>query len=364
MHPTAPRIIKSLLQRILFSLEQFSRHEMANHAAAGAYAFLLSAAPAVLVIVYLSSLAVATLELGTTLVIPSVLTPFLEIAGGEDAVRAYLDKPLSGFAGAFGFINLIWAARLFIVSIQRGVRVVYADAAKTNPIRENALTFAVELVVIVAVVALIAMSQVARAAIEAFDWAPAAVFFGVAVRTAVLALPILALWLFVMLTYKNVPPRRPKLETASLTSVLCVLTYAGLGALLDLSLNTARYGLLYGILGNLIVGLIKVYFFFWLYFFYAELTYTLENFDSLLFARFHRVDSAEKPAGRLERALFAEPNRLFRRYAHPYAAGQTIFARGDEDRSALYLYRGRVDIYLARPGDAESASVSSVTEGE
>ncbi|MBN2875516.1 MAG: cyclic nucleotide-binding domain-containing protein, partial [Spirochaetales bacterium] len=99
-------------------------------------------------------------------------------------------------------------------------------------------------------------------------------------------------------------------------------------------------------------------------FFYAELTYTLENFDSLLFARFHRVDSAEKPAGRLEQALFAEPNRLFRRYAHHYAAGQAIFARGDEDRSALYLYRGQVDIYLARPGDAESASVSSVTEGE
>ncbi|MBU0927658.1 MAG: YihY/virulence factor BrkB family protein [Spirochaetes bacterium] len=361
MRRSASHYLKSLTQRILFSLEQFSRHEMANHAAAGAYSFLLSAIPAVLVILFISSRAVASFDAEGII---RLLSPFLQAFGGRDALRSFLSTPLAGFAGAFGFINLVWAARLFIVSIQRGIRVVYSDAAKANPIRENALTFVVELVVIVAVVLIISASQVARAAIAAMDWAPAAAFFGLAVKTAFHALPMASLWLFVFLTYENIPPLKPRVRHAALSSALCVASYTVLGGLLGLTLDTARYGLLYGILGNLIVGLIKVYFFFWLYFFFAEMCYAIEYFDSLLFARFHRISSSDKPAGRIERTLFAEPDRLFKRYAREYAAGRTIFSKGDADRSALYLYRGSVEIYLSPPGDAGATLVSTVEEGE
>ncbi len=334
---------------------------MANHAAAGAYSFLLSAIPAVLVILYISSKALVSFDAE---IILTTLNPFIEAFGGREALKAIISKPLTGFAGAFGFINLIWAARLFIVSLQRGVRVVYSDAAKANPVRENVLTFAVELIVIVAVVLVILVSQVARAALDTMQWAPAAEFFGLAVKASLHLFPVTLLWLFVFLTYKNVPPRKPRLGNAAFSAVLCVASYTALGAMLGLTLDTARYGLLYGILGNLIVGLIKVYFFFWLYFFHAELCYTLEYFDSLLFARFHRLSSTEKPAGRIERALFSEPNRLIKRYSREFAAGETIFSQGDEDRSALYLYRGSVEIYLAQNDERPATLLSTVGEGE
>ncbi|OHD25821.1 MAG: hypothetical protein A2Y38_05035 [Spirochaetes bacterium GWB1_59_5] len=360
MPKTVSRYLKSFSQRALFSFEQFSRHEMANHAAAGAYSFLLSAIPAVLVILYISSMALVSFDAE---IILATLSPFIEAFGGRDALRAFVSKPLAGFAGAFGFINLIWAARLFIVSLQRGIRVIYADAAKSNPVRENILTFAVELIIIVAVVLIILVSQVTRAAIATMDWAPAALFFGLAVKTGLFALPIVLLWTFVFLTYKNVPPKKPGLVHAAFSAALCVAAYSAFGAILGLTLNTARYGLLYGILGNLIVGLIKVYFFFWLYFFFSELCYTLEYFDTLLFARFHQLNSAEKPAGRIERALFSAPSRLIKRYARGYQAGDVIFAQGDEDRSALYLYRGSVEIYLSQD-NAPGRLLSTVSEGD
>jgi len=362
MRKTASDRLKSFTQRALFSFEQFSRHEMANHAAAGAYSFLLSAIPAVLVILYISSRAAVTIDANFVL---TTFDPFIEAFGGREAIKAFLSKPLAGYAGAVGFINLVWAARLFIVSLQRGVRVVYSGVSKVNPVRENILTFAVELVVIVAVVLIISISQVARVAIEAINWEPAARFFGFAVRAGLHALPLSMLWLFVFLTFTNVPPNKPKLAHTAFSATLCVLAYTAFGAILGLTLNTARYGLLYGILGNLIVGLIKVYFFFWLYFFFVELCFTLEHFDALLFARFHRVVSAEKPAGRVERALFAEPSRLVKRYARYFKAGETIFAQGDEDRSAFYLYRGTVEIHIAQPGErAPGARLSTVEEGE
>jgi membrane protein len=333
---------------------------MANHAAAGAYSFLLSAIPAVLVIVYISSMALVSID--AELII-ATLNPFIEAFGGRDALEAFISKPLAGFAGAFGFINLIWAARLFVVSLQRGIRVIYSDAARSNPVRENMLTFAVELIVIVAVVLIILASQVARVAITAMEWAPAAHLFRLAVKTGLLVLPILLLWIFVFLTFKNVPPKKPSLAHATFSAALCVAAYSAFGAILGLTLNTARYGLLYGILGNLIVVLIKVYFFFWLYFFFAELCYILEYFDALLFARFHRVNSSGKPAGRIERALFAEPKRLMKRYARTYQPGEVIFNQGDADRSPLYLYQGSVEIYLS-PGDTPGKLLSTVKEGD
>jgi len=50
------QLYKSTMQKIILAYELFIKHEMANHAAAGAYAFLLSAIPVVLVLVYVSFL--------------------------------------------------------------------------------------------------------------------------------------------------------------------------------------------------------------------------------------------------------------------------------------------------------------------
>jgi membrane protein len=356
------RVIKSTFQRALFCLEQFGRHEMANHAAAGAYAFLLSALPALLVILYLASLAAGAFALDADGVL-RLLGPYLDAFGGRETLAALLSRPLAGFAGAFGLINLIWAARLFIVSIQRGIRVVYAGSASINPVRENALTFILELVTLLAAIGLLALGQALRAAQALIAWAPMKAVVGWLVSAGLVILPAAVLWLFVYATYRNVPPKRPARLNALLSSLLCIALYLGISAFVGLFIDTERYGLLYGILGNLIAGLIKVYSFFWFYFFFAELCYTLEYYDSLLFARFHRLDTADKAPNALERGLFAKPQRLFRRYAKDYRPGQAIFTKGQKGDEAFYLYKGSVAIYLDDPANG-AAAVSRVREGE
>lgn len=344
---------------------------MANHAAAGAYAFLLSAVPALLVIAYLASIAAVGMDLDA---IVAPLAGYLDAFGGLDAIRAFAVKPLAGIAGVFGLVNLVWAARLFVVSIQRGARVVYSDAIragkagvgthKPDLIRDNLLPFAFELLVIFGIVLLLAASQLAGAALKAISWAPAAELLGALVKLAIRGLPFLALSAFVFLTYLQLPPERPRALNAVLSAVLCMVSYTLVGYLLGLTMDTVRYGLIYGILGNLIIGLIKVYFFFWLYFLCMELCYTLQYFDSLLFARFHKVASSPRPAGGLEKALFARPDRLWRRYAREFAAGRLIFDKGDADRSAYFLYRGAVSIRLSGSSGGREGVVSTVAAGD
>lgn len=347
---------KAAVQRLFFSFEQFSRHEMANHAAAGAYSFLLSAAPAILVVVYLSSLAVASTDTSHILDRLPFLTPLVEAIGGRSTFEAFLATPMSGIAGIFGLVNLLWAARLFIVSIQRGMRVIYTDRQPSNAVRENILTFALELIVIVAVVVLIALSSLGRAALDRGAWTPSLAFLAQVLSLLLLAMAPIVLWLFIFISYRTIPARKPPVGTSLSASILCTATYMVLSGVLGMTINSARYGLLYGLLGGLVTGLIKVYFFFWLYFFFAELSFTIQNFDSILFARFHTMDSASGSGSRLEKALFSKPGRLFRRYARDYHSGEIIFAQGDGSNEAMYLYRGTVGIWLTNPAIRPGAS--------
>ncbi|HOX91279.1 MAG TPA: YhjD/YihY/BrkB family envelope integrity protein [Spirochaetales bacterium] len=364
------RVFKSAAQRILFTFEQFGRHELANHAAAGAYAFLLSAVPALLVVVYVSALLARLLNLDVTFA-GHMLAPYLETFGGGKALEAFFGKALSVSAAAFGVVNLVWAGRLFVVSIQRGIRVIFQGSASVNPVRENLLTFAVELVVLLAAVALIAASQIIKAMSASLNWAPIKHLLGAAVPLALSVLPTLALWLFIFLTYRNIPPKRPRSKTAALCSALALCVYGLFGLGVGAILNVERYGILYGILGNLVVLLIKVYTFFWMYFYGAELMFTTEHFDALLFSRFHRNLLSVRQPNTVERFLFSEPPRLMRKYARQYSAGSLIFEAGDCSREVFFLYKGSVAVYLEKPFslpntvDAQPPqSVSSIHEGE
>ncbi|HRW24808.1 MAG TPA: cyclic nucleotide-binding domain-containing protein, partial [Spirochaetia bacterium] len=70
------------------------------------------------------------------------------------------------------------------------------------------------------------------------------------------------------------------------------------------------------------------------------------------------------PAKGLDRSLFSNPIRLIRRYAREYRAGEVIFEKGDEDRSALYLYEGSVEIGIPAADGTPGTVLSTVDEGE
>jgi membrane protein len=355
------RILTAGIQRTVFSLEQFGRHEMANHAAAGAYGFLLSAGPALLVILYLSSLAFGgrTLDLSSA---SSFLEPYLGDIADLPQLATLTTRPLAGFAGIFGFVNLIWTSRLFILSIQRGIRVVYSDVIQANLVRENILTFAAELLLLLSVIGLIAFARLAGPVVNAIRATPLHSLVSQAISITANVLPLAILWLFIFLTYHGIPARKPRYRVSAITALLCTGSYVLIGSSLNLFLSIERYGLLYGVMGNLIVGLVKVYAFFWLYFFFAELSYTVQYFDTLLFTRFHKLESASKTGIRLERSLFAEPERLERHFARYFKAGDLIFARYDEGREAFYLYRGTVHIHLDEPSSCQAKSI--ISEGD
>jgi len=352
---SARRPATALAQRMVFAFERFGEHELANHAAAGAYAFLLSAIPSVLLALGLATAFFRARPEALSEALGAAVSLLGPLASSE-AVGAFISRPLGALAAAAGALSLLYSARLLIVTIQRGIRVVWATSGKSGLVRENLLGFALELAALVAVVAVLAASEGARLLAGTSGQ-----LMGGAMQAAARAAGPLVLVLFVYLTYRFAPPSRPPRRVAAVASLLCVILALGFSALFGLMMGRARYDLLYGILGNLIVLLANVYFFFFLFFAFAELVYIEEHFDALLFTRFQRCLRAASKS-KVERALFNEPERLARLYGRPFAAGEKVFSVGEGGREAYFVKSGGIGIYI--PSARGEIRLATVEAGE
>ena len=299
--------LQSVIQRMLFAAERYREHELANHAAAGAYGFLLSAAPAILLALSFTSTLVGA-NPRVVAEINRLVARFLGPLSSSITSGAYFGHRLSFLAAAIGLVSLAWAARLFAVTVQRGIRVVWAATAKKTLVQENAMSFLIELVTLIAMVALIAAGEGAHIAARAVRGVA-----GVGAARAIVdverLVPAVALFLFTGWSYMAIPAKRPNPKAAWGSAALCFVFLLAVTEVFSLFISAARYELLYGVLGNLILLLVNVFAFFSLYFYFAELVYVADQFDALLFGRFHRLARTRRAGGgvsRLERALFME----------------------------------------------------------
>jgi membrane protein len=346
---------KSLAQRAIFCLEKFGEHELANHAAAGAYAFLLSAMPVVLLALDLAARLLRSRP-GALADAKSAIAGLIGAMAAQDAVKAFFDRPLGLLAEAIGAISLLYSARLLIVTIQRGLRAVWGSQGKAALLRDNLLGFALELVALLAVVAILAASAATRIVSDALG-SGAGLLLNGTMRRAARALPSLVLLAFVYLNYRLAPPERPPRGIALAAALLCVLSSLAFSSVFGLFMSGARYNLLYGIFGNLIILLANVYFFFCFFFGCAELVFIERRLDSLLFARYQR---ASVEGGRFERSLFGRPERLFARYGRSFAAGELVFSAGEAGSEAYFVHEGSIGIYVtARGGEVRLATIEA-----
>ena len=357
--------IASTGRRLLFAAELFGKRELANHAAAGAYAFLLSATPAFLILLAVSSLFLRGSD-SAEAALKAVLGDILGDKTLDGIALAYRSRPLTGFAAVFGIVNLIWAARLLVASIQRGLRTIWADTGKIRPVRENLLTFGVELVLLFAVIALLTASQAARFFLDSIRDLRTKGTLLTLLKTGYSIGPHLALFLFSYATYRTVPPVRPRHLHCLTGAALCAGAFLASRSVLDAVRNIARYDLLYGVLGNLILGLINVYLFFSLYFFFAGYVFVLDSFDALLLGRYlRRSRKINRKADRPEASLASRlPYHLLQRYGREFPSGGMIFEAGTEGREVFLLLEGEVGIYQAPPGGGEPVRISTVRPGE
>ncbi|MDR2192896.1 MAG: YihY/virulence factor BrkB family protein [Treponema sp.] len=328
----------SMLQRVWITLQYFGGNGLANHAAAGAYGFLLSLMPALLIVAYFISVLFASSSQEAARIILGIgfLGGAFDIGG---TVERFLDTFNPGLTGITSLISMLWAAIVFAFSMQRGLNSIFFSAKASNPIKSYLIPLGLEVTVIVFVFITVMGAHLS------------ALLFGTEmeqgiVRTVFMVIPFLGLGLLTFGAYRIVPNGRPNGNSARAGAVLCIAIYAILSALFSVFINPERYHVIYGTLGDLILLLAKVYFFFMFFFIGAQFAFVVEYFDALLFIKL-RMARSNPASFFIDKLLFSSiKNGRLQTYCRSYSANETIFSQGEDSHDIYYILSGSVHIYL------------------
>lgn len=343
----------STLQHSWITIQYFGGNGLANHAAAGAYGFLLSLMPALLIVAYFISalFSSSSQEAARIILNMGFLGNAFDIGG---TVERFLDAFDPGLAGAVSLVSMVWAAIVLAFSLQRGLNSIFLNIKAASPIKAFLIPLGLEAAVILFVFIAVLGAHLSSLLFGA-GAAPKAL------QTALSTLPFLGLGALAFGAYRIVPNGEPRWKSALAGAALCIIIYAILSALFNVFINPERYHVIYGTLGDLILLLAKVYFFFMFFFIGAQFAFVVEYFDALLFIRLQAARSSPKPFF-IDKALFASvKNGRLRTYCRSYQPGETIFLEGEDSHEIYYILSGAAHVYLANKKNGRHERVAVIT---
>jgi len=357
---------RTFAQHIFITIEFFTRNGLANHAAAGAYGFLLSAVPMLLIVSLFLIRAFQDAPEAAVALLQSV--PFLDIAFGEywPALDFLLAAP-PGIPALVSMVSVLWASRIFAVAMQRGLKIVFSGTKKRNSVKNQLVTLGIELLLLIIMLLIILSSRMALRLYDIAGFFANNFFMYFLASLFVTRLSQLAiLGLVLYLAYRLIPANPPGKFAALCGSAFCVVIYGVAAIVLNILISQPRYNFLYGTLGNLIIGLVSVYFFFLFFFLGAQFAVVTHSFEALLFLRLReaRIGTTEKGrriARKIAKKLFASVNGRLKKYHRFYRTGEIIFSKGDACNEVHFLLEGEVEVLLPSPSlpqeNCDSAAV-------
>lgn len=346
--------IRTYMQRLFITLQLYGENGLANHAAACAYGFLLSMAPMLLLIAFFifktfepSAGAIASL-IGN---IPFLNDMFDASWLSSDFFS--FNKP--GISGIISVLSIIWAGRILALSIQRGLKIIFPADKNRNPVTETLVTFVIEAAVLIFILIAIVGSRTALRFYKFIDFIPQVSLFHFFTSRAGSHLST-AFFLGVVsfFVYLFVPVIPPKKFSAFQGALFCTVSYYCTALFLRIILDISRFNFLYGTLGNLIILLINVFFFFSFFFLGAQLSFVIEFFDALLFSKLRQtgfVPVKHPPGYGLLNKIFHPPQGNFSKYLRNFKKGETILSHGgslglSSGGDVFYLIEGEVEVFI------------------
>ena len=350
--------VERAVQCVLITLELFNKNGLINHAAAASYGFLFSAAPGLLIVAFIileifkTSPETASALIGRM----GLLSDAFDI---NDLTETFLKTSRPGIAGFVTIIGLLWTARIFAVSLQRGLLIIFPDTEKIKPLKKLVSPIAIEAAVILLAFFTVFTSETAfliYQVLEIFSL-DKPLFAGIP-RLLGRFSPLVMAGFLVFLGYTFVPAKAPKRGAALAGALFCTGLFSALIFLSRFIINEDRYGIIYGTLGNLLILLVNVYFFFILFFLGAELTFILNSFDALLLSRIIQNGPIHDKKSFTER-WFAPTGVTLKKYIYSYEKEQVIFSKGGTTSEVYYIISGKAAVYLE-----EGAMIDLIEHGK
>jgi membrane protein len=281
--------------------------------------------------------------------------PFLDIVIEEQwLINNIITLSRPGLSGIITVLSIIWAGRLFAVSLQRGFKITFPGNKKRNPLTDTLVTFAIEFVALLLSLVLIFSSQVALYIYDFLDFLSGSSIIALASSKYFRGIFITAiLWLVSFCAYLLIPANPPRRISALKGSVLYIIAYECTSKVLGFLFMQARINSLYGALGNIIVLMMNVYFFFLFFFIGAQFAFVTDSFEALLFTRMRQSRNKTAKNSRVSRLklsankLFSKTSGKLQKYRRFHRRGEIIFSQGDAGDEIFYMLEGKAEVLIA-----------------
>lgn len=248
-------------------------------------------------------------------------------------------------------IFILWMARRFFASIFDSMQNIFHTQTKRKAVWNQILTFIVE-ISIVLIAAAIFFAYISRQTIlsmEILKKIPklSFIFEGILSGDLIRFLPNFLIFVVIAVLYKSASGTRPPLYLCLFSGILCTSSFWVFRTAMHFFLNVSRYNLVYGVLGQLIIIFMDIFFFFVFFLVFAQFMYVVQFFDELLLGELYLLPNIEQGSlgAGIKRAFFIRPDFLIAKNKSnvlSFKPGDVIYNIGSQDNYAYYIIKGTV----------------------
>jgi membrane protein len=338
-------------QSIFLNLKFFIQNGLLSYASACSFDLIFSVVPVLLMIILI---AVRVLHASPEL----ISSLYLIVPELKDYFNP--GKVISAFQNVKTFSTLeivlvffiVWMARRFFASVFAALRNIFHDQQKRRALTSQVLIFVFELIFVSIVVTFIFAYMSIKTIItqpffqrfEQLNFIYQSFLNGKALSY----IPNVLFFIVSCLIYKIGAGTKPKLFLCIAGGAMCTGTFWVFRTVLHSFINVSRYNLIYGVLSNVILLLMDIFFFFVFFLFFAQYIFTCQFFDELLLGELYLLPKKEGSTfiQRLKRSLFIRPDFLLaNELALTYmTSGEKLYTVGDRDTFAYYILKGAVKV--------------------
>ena len=346
--------IRRFAQFLYITFTKYADTFLWESASACSFGFIFSFIPVVLIIL---TVLVTLMKFS-----PTVLNYILEFC---TKVQPYYDfRPLLNnllnvksitFIHIFLAIWVIWMARKLFQSIVQGIKQIFRSKSTRKAIFYQLFAFLSEFVVVLlfALIIIVTFTFDKFIQIPIFDGLRStlpAIFNKSAENTnrLITFITYFLFFLFTFYCYRFVTGTKPNFSTCLFYSAASTGAFFVVSFFLGKFMNITNYNVIYGTVSTLIVMLFRVYLFFIIFFFGAQMVYVSQFFDNLLIAQIYILPHTNliKSFRKFCEILFENPRLVnTKTETLKILAGTVIYKPHETPENVFYICNGIVKEY-------------------
>ncbi|MBQ1833681.1 MAG: YihY/virulence factor BrkB family protein [Treponema sp.] len=339
----------TIIQKIYLSLVFFFINDMWSYASACAFGFLFSFIPVVmLVLIILIRFFHATPEVIDSLFGDSgLMASFLNLDSVANTISGI--HSVTNFEIIIG-ITIIWMARRFFSSVVGSINRIFHTQVPFRPLLSQVVIIAAEagMVIVSSLIIILNVAFKTLIKLDIFQSLSSMfpVLLGTVTERMVIYLPYIIIFVVVFICYKASSRSNPPTWTCLWCAAACTGGFFVIQKLMGIFLNVNRYNMIYGVLSNIIVLLLEVFFFFVIFLSFAEFVFVSQYFDTLLLSEIYRLPDRDKTGliSTFRRLLFIRPDHLLNSDENVmhFRKGEEIYSNGEDGKFMYYIVSGTV----------------------